>query len=843
LLVTWLLFSAALPCATAADPPRGPGEKLESLSILPDQVDLKGADRVQQLVLTGHLPGGGMRDLTDQASFRVADPQVAQVEAGGVVVPRANGTTTVTAEVQGKSVRLSVTVQGMEREQPIHFGNEIVPLFTKLGCNTGECHGKSGGQNGFHLSLLGFEPAVDYEALVHESRGRRVFPAAPEQSLLLLKPTGALGHGGGKRLEGGSPEYRRLVRWVRSGMPFGRATDPRVVRITLAPEHRLMTRNAQQQVAVTAHYSDGSREDVTHRAQYISNDEALVSAGPTGLMQTSDLPGEGSVMVRYLSHVAVFRATVPTGVVPQQLPAPNNFIDRHVFAKLSQLGLPPSGPCSDSEFQRRTAIDITGTLPTPAEAEKFLADPDPQKRARWVDELLERPAYASYFALKWGDLLKNRWGTLSGNAKVFIPAATARTTSFHNWMRDGLRQNKPYDRFVRELLTARGNTAGPDSTPPIAWYTQVRTPQEAVDDFAQVFLGTQIQCAQCHHHPFEKWSQDDYWSLAAFFGRLSWQRQDGKAAGNDARIAIARLELSPRGGVNSPQRKRYTQPKVLGGSELDVAGDQDPREHLMEWLVRADNPLFARALVNRYWAHFFGRGIVDPADDLRVTNPPSNPELLDALAKDFVRHGFDLKHLIRTICASKSYQLSSLPNEYNKKDSQNFSRHLPRRLSAEVVLDAINQVTGTATRFRVREKQDREDLPLGTRAIELPDASVQCTCLTIFEKPKRDSASESERSEMFTLAQSLYLVNSHEIQEKLSAADGRVARLTADPRADSAKVRELYLWVFARPPSAEELSTATTYLARRGTTDQGKRQAYEDLMWALLNTKEFLFNH
>jgi hypothetical protein len=844
-LTAVLLLSLGAGSCFAATPESAAQDlvKLQSLSILPEKVSLTGADRVQQLLITGRTDDGGLRDVTAHARFQLSDPRVARVREGGVVIPLANGTTTMTAQVDEKSIACAITVQGMDQEQPINFANDIVPLFTKASCNTGECHGKSGGQNGFRLSLLGFEPRVDYEAIARESHGRRIFLAAPEHSLLLRKPTGMLPHGGAKRVEPGSPEYRLLTRWIRSGAPYGKADDPHIERISLAPEHRLMGRRSQQQLLVTAHFSDGSSQDVTHRAEYFSNDEALTAAGKTGLIQTFDVPGEASVMVRYLGHVAVFRATVPAGTTLPPFPPPSNFIDQHVFAKLQQLGIPPSELCTDSEFLRRVTIDITGTLPTPAEVERFLADRDPAKRARWVDELLNRPAYASYFALKWGDILKNRWGTISGNPKASMAVAVARTASFHGWIRDGLRENKPYDRFVRELLTARGETAGPDSTPPIAWYTQVRTAQEVADDVAQVFLGTQIQCAQCHHHPFEKWSQDDYWGLAAFFGRLQWNQLNGRSASGDLRHVVHKLELQRRGQVRSPQGKTYTRPRALDAAELDIADGADPRQQLAEWMVRPDNPFFARALVNRYWAHFLGRGIVDPPDDMRITNPPSNPELLDALARDFVEHRFDLKHLVRTICTSRTYQLSSLPNAHNPSDGQNFSRHLPRRLAAEVLLDALNQTTGTTTRFQLREKQAREDLPPGTRAIELPDASVASQCLATFEKPKRDTASESERSATPTLAQSLYLANSREIQQKLADPEGRAARLAADPRPDAAKLRELYLWCFARPPSADELKVATAYLARKGTTDQGKRQAYEDLMWALLNTKEFLFNH
>jgi hypothetical protein len=807
---------------------------LQSLTALPEKVILRGADQVQQVVITGHFANGGVRDLTQETIWRVADPAVVKVEPGGLLFGK-NGTTEVTAEVQGKIVKVPVAVEGAEREQPINFANEIVPIFSKLGCNAGACHGKASGQNGFKLSLLGFEPQLDYQALTREGRGRRVLPAAPETSLLLRKPTGALAHGGGKRLDPASRDYQLLLRWVRSGMPLGLPSDPRVTAIAVAPDHRLIGPRSHQQITVTAQYSDGSHRDVTARAEYSSNDTEVVNINERGLVETHDLPGEGSVMVRYLGHVAVFRATIPRNAPLDRFPQhePNNFIDRLVLAKLKQLGVPPSEICSDGEFLRRVSLDITGTLPTAAEAESFLADKDPRKREKLVDDLLNRPAYAGYFALKWGDILRNR-----KSGEVGLGGSSARTAAFHAWLRDSLARNKPYDQFVREILTAKGSVVGESAQPPVGWYHVLRTPQALVDDTAQAFLGTRMQCAQCHHHPYEKWSQDDYWGLAAFFARVQTSPlktdvpKDGRG--------LLTLSIAGDGKVTSPQGKVYTRPRPLDGEELTVASGADPRDKLAEWMTRPDNPFLARALVNRYWAHFFGRGIVDPPDDLRVTNPPSNPELLDALARDFVEHRFDLKHLVRTLCTSKVYQLSSTPNEHNQKDRQNFARFYPRRLPAEVLLDALDQITAAPSRLGGRDA--------ALRAIDLPDESTKSTLLEVFGKPSRGSACECERVSSATLSQSLYLIASKEVHDRLKDPRSRAGQMASSSKPRAERVAEIFLWVYARQPSAEELQAAEAFLAREetGTTSsraQAKQWPWEDLLWALLNTKECLFNH
>lgn len=774
---------------------------------------LNGRDARRQLVVTADYGNAQLRDVTPLVVYSAAPAGIVEIDSTGLVTPLADGQATITASgPDGKTAASTVTVAHTTEQVPINFPNQITPIFTKLGCNGGGCHGKASGQNGFKLSLLGFEPSEDYEYLVKEGRGRRVFPAAPELSLVLQKATNTVPHGGGQRLTKDSHEYRLLKRWIEQGMPYGKPEDPSVARIEIYPVNRTMIRRGQQQVAVLAHYTDGSVEDVTRTATYDPNDPEMAEVGVGGLVKTLDLAGDVAIMARYQGQVAVFRASIPLGAKVEAFPPAKNFIDDLVFGKLKTLGIPPSAPCDDATFLRRTAIDIAGRLPTPDETKKFLADQDPAKRDRWIDELLASGAYADYFANKWSAVLRNK----RENADF-----AHGTFAFHDWIRDALYHNKPYDHFVREIVAAAGE---PSTNPPVIWYRELKEVNQQVEDTAQLFLGLRIQCARCHHHPFEKWSQHDYFSVAAFFSRVG--RKPAELAGEQ-------IIFHNRGVASAkhPKSGAVIKPAGLGAPVLDIAADRDPRQLLVDWMVAKDNPFFAPALVNRYWKHFFDRGLVDPEDDMRVTNPASNPELLSALSQSFVESGFDLKSLVRAICQSQTYQLASEPNEFNLSDKQNYSRFYPKRLTAEVLLDAINQVTDSTTDFG--------DLPPGTRAVQLPDQQANSYFLTVFGRPQADTACECERSQEANLAQSLHLLNSPEIQGKLTAAQGRAAKLAADARGDEDKLRELYLWVYSREPVAEELSIATAHLAK----NTNKQQAYEDIVWALVNTKEFLFNH
>lgn len=809
---------AALPGGGFAIEPQPANAQPSDFIVKPSQVKLFGPDALQQLAVDAKSgPLSGIVDRTVQARFESANPAVARVDDRGGIVAVGDGKTEVHVKLGDKTRTVAVEVAGLAVPPPINFTNRIMPIFTKQGCNGGGCHGKSSGQNGFRLSLLGFEPDVDYETLIFESRGRRLFPAEPRESLLLLKAIGESPHGGGKRMDKDSREYREVERWIAAGMPFGRAEDPKIKSLRIEPGQRILERNSTQQLIVTAVYDDGHTEDVTRWAQYQSNDTEVAEVEDGGLVQTRDLAGQAAIMARYQGLVTVFTAKVPLGMPIASRPAfpTDNPVDRLALKHWESLGIVPSQPATDAEFIRRVSVDLLGTLPTPDEARAYVADRDPKKREKLVDRLLERPEYASWFALKWADILRNK----RGNDPYM-------SYGFHAWIRRQIAENVPYDQFVRGILAATGS---PRTAPPVMWYKQLRAPDALVDDAAQVFLGMRLQCAKCHHHPFEKWSQDDYYGFAAWFGRIG-RKPDMEAA---RRGRGEEMIFTAAGGtVNHPKTGQAMTPRGLGSeSATTVDAAEDPREKLVDWLANPANPFFAPAVVNRYWAHFFDRGLTEPIDDMRETNPASNPDLLAGLSKTFVDSGYDLRKLVRTIATSETYALSSVPNEYNRADRQSFARHYPKRLSAEVLLDAVSQVTGVPTAFG--------GFPAGTRAIDLPDDAVGSAFLDTFGKPKRDTSCECERVGDSSLGQSLMLLNSADVQAKLTAETGRAATFAKDARPDPEKLKELFWAAYSREPEADEIDTAMKFIASKPADK--KKEAWEDIIWAVVNAKEFQF--
>ncbi len=722
---------------------------------------------------------------------------------------------------------LAGTCFSADSSRPLSFVNDIQPILTKAGCNAGVCHAKAiTGQRGFRLSVLGFEPEEDYEAIVKQGKGRRVFPPAPEESLLITKGAAIVPHTGGKKIEPGSEDYQLLVRWIAEGMPYTQPNEPKLSEIVVDPARATMQVKTTQQLKVMARYSDGSSRDVTKLALFEANDRAMAETSEQGLIKTLDIPGNVAVMVRFGGKVSVCSVSVPLGAPVDSLPPAKNFIDQHVFANLKQIGVPPSPICDDSTFLRRVSLDIAGRLPTLEETKLFLADKSPDKRDHAIEALINSPDYADYFANKWTALLKNQ---RSDNADITANFA------FHAWMRDNLLANTPYDQIVRQILASTGTIV---SNPPVAWYKRVKEPTAQLEDVAQLFLGVRMQCAQCHHHPFEKWTQAEYYHLAAFFSQIG--RKPTAIAGED-------LIFHKRGVAQTEHRKTLVmlKPAGLGEPELDIAPDDDPRLALVDWMSKKDNPFFAKSLVNRYWKHFFKRGLVEPEDDLRDTNPPTNPDLFDALAKHFTDSGYDLKSVVRLITQSHTYQLSAMPNEHNAVDLQAFSHFYPKRMTAEVLLDSIDTVTGSKTTFA--------DLPPGTRAVSLPDNSYNRASpfLKVFGRPEGASVCECERVQSASLAQSLHLMNAPDVKAKLAASNGRAEQLSKAEMPEPKRIRELYLAAYSREPSADEVKIAETHLLKPRTDAAGKpldsqrakRNGYEDLLWALLNTKEFLYNH
>ena len=824
-----IAFSITPAIAADALPP-SPAD-IRTLTLNPAKITLTGADAAVQVVVTATLNDGRLVDLTHEATYSVADGKTAAVSSTGRASPRANGTSEIIASYGDKSGKAAVVAERFGDVIPMNFPNQVVPVLTKLGCNSGGCHGKLAGQNGFRLSLLGFEPDLDYATLVKEGRGRRVFPANPDASLFLQKATGKTAHGGGRKLDPDSDEYKVIRRWIAAGMPWGSETDPVVSKVTVFPDHRIMARQSRQQVAVYAHYSDGSVEDVTRRAQYDTNDPDTASVDAEGAIRTRELSGEAAIMVRYQGRVAVARVTVPVGLKsPEWSWAGNTVVDVHTAKKWRELGLVPSALCTDEVFVRRIHLDITGTLPTPEQVTAFLADAAPNKRDILIDRLLETPAYAYYFAGKWADVLRVKRRNEPGRA--------AGTFAFHEWLREQVAGDTPYDTFARSILTADGDER---RNPPTVWYKELEKADQFADDVSQVFLGQRLACAQCHHHPYEKWGQDDYWGMAAFFGRVG--RKDIRLPSADNNQNNNRVQViysKPSGAVTNKRTNKAADMRPLDGAIVPPGGSEDPRVVLADWMTNPKNPFFAKTVANRYWAHFMGRGIVDPLDDMRATNPPSNPALLDALADDLIANKMSLKALIRTICRSRTYQLAPEPNEWNKGDKQSYARHYPKRLSAEVLLDAVCQVTDSPTRFPGLPP----DRNAPGRAIMLPDESFTSYFLDVFGRPQRISACECERVTEANLAQALHLLNSEEIQSKIARVGGRAERLAKDPRPDAEKVDEIFVWAFARKPTPADKALALSIIDKAAAKagPAGKKVAYEDLFWALLNTKEFGFN-
>ncbi len=725
-----------------------------------------------------------------------------------------DGKLTSTTEVPAEKVAAT--------NEPPSFVRDVLPILSKAGCSAGACHAKADGQNGFRLTVFSYDPLADHREIAQEARGRRTFPASPEESLLLLKATLAVPHEGGERIEKNSDAYRTIVQWIRGGMVYRADNEPSLDRLTVSPPARSYRKSEKQQLTVKARYSDGSERDVTSLASFDSNDKEIARVSEDGIVRAGSLSGEGVIIARYMGLVADSRVSVPAdkllaAEIYAALPV-NNLIDQHAYAHFKQLGLYPSEPCSDSDFLRRASLDTIGVLPTADEARAFLADTDPKKREKLIERLLAQPAWADYWANKWADLLRPN-PDRAGIKSVYV---------LDQWLRETFRANRPYDQFVRDIITTEGNT---HRFGPAVIYRDKRDPAEFTTMFSQLFLGVRLDCAKCHHHPNEKWGQDDFYKFAAFFGPVKQ-----KGAGISAPISAGNetFFFSPGKTVKHPVTNEMMQPQPPDGPAVKADDSTDPRRALADWMTDAKNPFFARAAVNRVWAAFFGRGIVDPVDDLRISNPPSNPALLDALAQEFVRQKFDLKALMRTILRSHLYQLSAVPNDTNRADARNFSRAYRRRLPAETLADAIADITGVPDTY--------PGMPPGSRAMQAWTYKIDSQTMDAFSRPNSSSDCPCERDAKPSIVQALHLMNSRGLHGKLTSKDAgaRVQRLAESKLTPGEIVTELYLACYSRPPADEEMKTAAAAFTGEGTT---RRNATEDVLWSLLNSAEFVFNH
>ena len=702
------------------------------------------------------------------------------------------------------------------------FMRDVLPVLSKAGCNAGSCHAKPDGQNGFKLTVFSFDPKADYRNVTQDARGRRIFPAAPEESLLLLKATQTVPHEGGERFTKDSDAYRTIEKWIRSGLVFRGEGEPTLQRLAVEPATHLYHKGDTQQLHVQARYSDGSTRDVTALASFSSGDKEIARVTDDGAVTIGKMSGQGVIVARFMGLVGDSQIEVAADhLLPESqyasLPV-NNFIDGLAYAQFKRLGLFPSETCTDAEFLRRASIDTIGALPTVEEARAFLADTDPNKRNKLIDRLLENPYYADYWANKWADLLR------PNSDRVGIKS----TYVLDQWLRQCFRDNMPYDEFVRTIVTTEGNT---HRFGPAVIYRDRREPVDATTMFSELFLGIRLDCAKCHHHPNEKWGQDDFYHMAAFFGSI---RHKGEGISAPISAGNETFYFAPGNTVKHPVTGELMDPRPPDGDGFKVADGENPRLALAGWMTDPKNPFVAKAAANRVWAAFFGRGIVDPVDDFRISNPASNPALLDALGQEVIRDKFNLKALMRTIMQSHLYQLSTVPNEYNKADTRNYSRSYRRRLQAETLADALDDVTGVPSEY--------PGMPPGSRAMQAWSYKIDSPTMDAFSRPNSSSDCPCERDTKPSIVQALHLMNSRLLEEKLASKDpaARVQRLGESQLKPEEIVTELYLACYSRLPSEEELKIATAPFTAE---DANRRSAIEDVLWSLLNSAEFVFNH
>jgi hypothetical protein len=785
------------------------GDLMAAVHVSPGAVSLDRPEGSQQLLVTEALPDGRSRDATRTTTYQVSIPAVASVDSMGLVRPLADGKAEIIVRHGADEARIPLTVQNLKSPKPVSFQYEVIPIFTKARCNAGACHGKAEGQNGFKLSIFGYDTEADHHALISEGRGRRLMLGDPDRSLLLRKALAELPHGGGRKIDKGSDRAALLHRWVAEGANYNAPGEGPLVKIEVEPARQMLLAGESQQLRVTAFTADGAQRCVTLDADYESNASNIIAVDQRGLAEASDVPGEAAILVRYLGQVAVARITLPRPGVNFQRPPEQNFIDGLVWNNLRKLGIQPSDLADDATFMRRAYLDVIGTLPTAKEARRFLSDAAPDKRAKLVDGLLARREYVEYWSMRWSDLLRADQLTITPQGAVAMT----------RWLRKLIAANRPYDEFAREVLTVQGST---QAESPAGFYKAFDTPETVSRSISQLFLGVRIACAQCHHHPSEKWAQEDYFGLAGFFTGVT---RKPLAAGGERVVSRGGADLPhPRTGAVIPTH-------ALGAAPADFSQVSDRRRVLADWMTSPDNPFFTRMIVNRLWAHYMGQGLVTPIDDMRETNPATNEPLFDALVAQMKHVKYDLKAFTRILMNSRVYQLSPATNETNVGDRQNFSHALDKALPAEVLLDMVCQSTGVAEKFN--------GWPLGYRSIELWDSRVPTYFFRIFGRPSRTSVCECERSNEPSIAQALHLLNSPEVMEKIQHPHGMARELAKSAHARAEIVDELYLETLSRFPRDDERQLMLEAFA----ASSDRQAAVEDVLWTLLNTKEFIYNH
>jgi len=781
-----------------------------ALEVFPPDVNLETARDRQSFVVQAWFADGLARDVTAEAKVTVANPALVKLD-NNVVLPAADGATEMTVEWGGKAVKVPVKVTAALVDRPISFKLDVMPVFMRSGCNTGSCHGAARGKDGFRLSLFGFDPDGDHYRLTREINGRRINLALPAEGLMMEKATGKVPHTGGQRFKEGDERFNTLIRWLEAGVPLDPPTVAKPVSVEVYPKRAVLDgKGATQRLVVRAKYSDGTDRDVTNLAVFLTSNDNAAKVSPDGVV-TADNRGEAFVMARF----ATFTVGSPFVVLPKGLKfnfpnvPENNYIDTLIHKKLRDLRIAPSELCTDEAFIRRAYLDVIGLLPTPEEYDRFMKNPASNKREALVDELLGRKEFAELWVMKWAELLQ-----IKSSQQVSYKA----TLLYYNWLQDKISRNVPVNEWVQELLGASGGTF---KNPATNYYQNETDILKVSENVAQVFMGMRIQCSQCHNHPFDRWTMDDYYGFAAFFSQI------GRKGTDDPREIV--VFNSGGGEVNHPVGGRQMKPKFLGGAEPDVAG-KDRRQVMAAWLASPENPYFATNLSNIVWAHFFGKGIIDEVDDVRVSNPPSNGELLTELGKKFTEYKYDFKKLVRDICTSRTYQLSTVPNESNEGDTRNFARQSVRRIRAETMLDVISQATETKNKF--------PGLPLGARAVQIADGNVSTYFLSTFGRATRESVCSCEVKLEPTLSQSLHMLNGDATTNRIRQG-ALVPKRLAEKKAPDQIIEELYLRTLVRRPSPIEMDRLRAAL----NEEPDKAKGLEDVFWALMNTREFVFNH
>lgn len=808
------------------------------ITIQPEAVSLVGPRAAQQLVVTAHDANGNVRDVTQFCEW-LADPLI-RITPGGYVTPSQNGSGKLAVKLGMLSADIAVQVQQVDASSPVSFRREVMSVFNTNGCNAGSCHGIPSGRGGFKLSLWGFDPDADFLSLTKEEQGRRTNRLNPAASLILAKAQNLIPHQGGRRFAPDSMSAKLLTEWIAAGTPADPAGSPGLSSISVLPGSRALPAPARfQQLAVMATFDDGSVRDVTRLTVFTSSEPGIATVTPEGLVEFRR-GGEVAVLCRYLDQVQSVRLMYLDVSPGFQWPNPpeTNYVDQHVFAKLKRLGIAPSELCSDEEFIRRVSLDVTGTLPTPSDVRAFLASTDADKRSRLIESLLARDDYVDFWTMKWGDVLRIK--------KTLIQPKGVE--SYHGWLRRMVATNAGFDEVAEELITSQGHSY---KSGPVNYFCVVREPKNAgeliqhdlTESTASLFLGIRLQCAKCHNHPFERWTQDDYHGLAAFFTQVKQTRHGNPpGVGNPEHRPISINFDAAAPEMLQPRTNKNIAPKFLGGDRPTFEIGEDRRPALAEWLTQPGNPFFAKSVVNRVWYHLLGRGIVDPVDDFRESNPSANDELLSALADDFVAHNFDVKHVIRTVANSRTYQLGSQPNEFNADDEKYFSRAIVKTLPAEVLMDAICAVTGVPEAYT--------NQPAGRRAIQLPDNDVihqpsrylgydRHPFMKTFGQPARELACECARETEFSLAQALELMNGPTVAAKLSAAENQLSRLISQQMSDEQILEDLYLAALCRKPSDATAQAFLTYVKQA----PNRRLAWEDVVWTILRSREFTSRH